>query len=65
MADGIPFRSRHGLQWQLVLVDPRLLKAAQRELDASGPSHAIEQALRLAIRRPATPGTCHDEPLAH
>lgn len=50
MAGGIPFRSRHGLQWQLVLVDPRLLSAAQARLAASGPSHAIEEALRLAVR---------------
>ena len=50
MSDGIPFRSRHSLQWQIVLVNPTLLKAAQRCLRASGPSHAIEEALRLAIR---------------
>lgn len=50
MSDGIPFRSRHSLQWQIVLVNPALLKAAQRCLRASGPSHAIEEALRLAIR---------------
>ncbi|MBC7843147.1 MAG: hypothetical protein H7099_12580 [Gemmatimonadaceae bacterium] len=64
MSDGVPFKSRHGLQWQIVLVDPRLLRAAQRQLRASGPSHAIEEALRLALqirrqtapikRRPAT-----------
>jgi hypothetical protein len=52
----IPFPSRHGLQWQLVLVDPRLLRAAQDRLSASGPSHAIEEALRLAIRAdPSSP----------
>lgn len=50
MAGGIPFPSRHGLQWQLVLLDPRLLCAAQARLAASGPSHAIEEALRLALR---------------
>lgn len=50
MAGGIPFPSRHGLQWQLVLVDPRLLQAAQQLLAATGPSHAIEEALRLAVR---------------
>ena len=50
MAGRITFPSRHGLQWQLVLVDPRLLRAAQDELAASGPSHAIEEALRLAVR---------------
>ena len=50
MSDGVPFRSRHGLQWQIVLVDPRLLRAAQRQLRASGPSHAIEEALRLALK---------------
>ena len=50
MSDGIPLRSRHSLQWQIVLVNPALLKAAQRRLRASGPSHAIEEALRLAIR---------------
>ncbi len=49
MSDGIPFKSRHGLQWQLVLVCPSLLRAAQRRLRASGPSHAIEEALRLAL----------------
>lgn len=57
MAGGIPFRSRHGLQWQLVLVDPRLLTAAQSRLDASGPSHAIEEALRLALRTASAPPT--------
>ncbi|HYW50474.1 MAG TPA: hypothetical protein VE861_07705 [Gemmatimonadaceae bacterium] len=63
MPNGIPFRSRHQLEWQLVLVDPRLLEAAQAQLSASGPSHAIEQALRLALHenpnsdepRPGTP----------
>lgn len=50
MPGGIPFPSRHGLQWQLVLVDPRLLQAAQQILSATGPSHAIEEALRLAVR---------------
>ncbi len=49
MSDGIPFRSRHGLQWQIVLIDPALLKAAQRRLRASGPSHAIEEALRVVV----------------
>lgn len=49
MSDGIPFKSRHGLQWQLILVSPTLLRAAQRRLRATGPSHAIEQALRLAV----------------
>ncbi len=49
MSDGIPFRSRHGLQWQIVLVDPALLKAAQRRLRASGPSHAIEEALKVVL----------------
>ena len=49
MSDGIPFKSRYGLQWQLVLVSPGLLRAAQRRLRASGPSHAIEEALRLAV----------------
>ena len=50
MSDGIPFRSRHGLQWQIVLVDPALLKAAQTRLRASGPSHAIEEALKAVLR---------------
>jgi hypothetical protein len=50
MTRRIPFPSRHGLEWQLVLVDPRLLRAAQDRLSASGPSHAIEEALRLAVR---------------
>ena len=50
MAGGIPFPSRHGLQWQLVLVDPGLLRVVQERLEASGPSHAIEEALRLAVR---------------
>jgi hypothetical protein len=58
MSDGIPFRSRHALQWQIVLVDPALLRAAQHRLRATGPSHAIEQALRqvLTDRRPSSPG---------
>ena len=55
MSDGIPLRSRHPLQWQIVLVNPTLLKAAQKQLRASGPSHAIEEALRLALRT-RTPG---------
>ena len=63
MPHGIPFRSRHQLEWQLVLVDPRLLEAAQAHLSASGPSHAIEHALKLAVQesqsgdasRPNTP----------
>jgi hypothetical protein len=50
MSDGVPFRSRHSLQWQIVLVNPSLLRAAQKRLRASGPSHAIEEALRLALR---------------
>jgi hypothetical protein len=50
MSEGIPFKSRHALQWQIVLVDPRLLRAVQRQLRVSGPSHAIEEALRLALR---------------
>jgi hypothetical protein len=49
MREGIPFKSRHGLQWQLVLVNPALLRQAQRRLRASGPSHAIERALELAL----------------
>ena len=49
MADGIPFKSRHALQWQIVLVDPSLLRAAQRQFGATGPSHAIEEALRIAL----------------
>ena len=49
MSDGMPFPSRHGLQWQLVLVDPTLLRAAQRHLRASGPSHAIEEALKAVL----------------
>lgn len=49
MNEGIPFRSRHRLQWQIVLVNPRLLKAVQRRFRSSGPSHAIEEALRLAL----------------
>lgn len=49
MSDGIPFRSRHGLQWQIVLIDPALLLAAQRRLRASGPSHAIEEALKVVV----------------
>jgi hypothetical protein len=49
MSDGMPFPSRHGLQWQIVLVDPRLLSAAQRHLRASGPSHAIEEALKAVL----------------
>ena len=53
MPGGIPFPSRHGLQWQLVLLDPRLVSAAQARLAATGPSHAIEEALRLALRTTA------------
>ena len=49
MSAGIPFRSRHALQWQIVLVNPVLLRAVQRQLRATGPSHAIEEALRLAL----------------
>ena len=49
MHKGIPFKSRHQLQWQLVLVNPVLLDRAQRRLRASGPSHAIERALELAM----------------
>ena len=49
MSDGMPFPSRHGLQWQIVLVDPTLLRAAQRHLGASGPSHAIEEALKAVL----------------
>ncbi|MDZ7630029.1 MAG: hypothetical protein U5K74_01410 [Gemmatimonadaceae bacterium] len=51
MNDPIPFRSRHPLQWQIVLVNPKLLKAAQRRLGCAGPSHTIEEALRLALGR--------------
>lgn len=51
MSEGVPFRSRPDLQWQIVLVNPRLLKAVQRRLRCSGPSHAIEEALRLALDR--------------
>jgi hypothetical protein len=58
MREGIPFRTRHGrLQWQLVLLDPRLLHAVQRRLQAGGPSHAIEEALRIALgERPPVRG---------
>jgi DNA-binding transcriptional regulator YdaS (Cro superfamily) len=49
MREGIPFKSRHELQWQLVLVNPSLLKQAQRRLRASGPSHTIERALEIAV----------------
>lgn len=49
MSDGIPFRSRHPLQWQIVLVNPALLKAAQHVLRSTGPSQAIEEALRIVI----------------
>jgi len=62
MACRIPFPSKHGLQWALVLVDPRLLDAAQARLAASGPSHAIEEALRLAVRTapsPPAPSSVH------
>ncbi len=55
MAGGIPFPSRHGLQWQLVLVDTRLLRVAQERLSATGPSHAIEEALRLALHSAPPP----------
>jgi hypothetical protein len=63
MAGGIPFPSRHGLQWQLVLLDPRLLTAAQARLAATGPSHAIEEALRLALR--CSPTLPPPEPPVH
>jgi hypothetical protein len=63
MRDGAPFKSRPGLQWQIVLVNPALLRAAQRRLRATGPSHAIEEALRIALgNRPAeqtAPGRPH------
>ena len=49
MGGGIPFRSRHGLEWQLVLVNPALLRRAQRVLRASGPSDAIDRALEQAV----------------
>ncbi len=57
MKDGIPFRSRHLLQWQIVLVNPKLLKAAQRRLRCAGPSQTIDEALRLAMgrQRPSSP----------
>jgi hypothetical protein len=51
MSEGVPFRSRPDLQWQIVLVNPRLLRAVQRRLRCSSPSHAIEEALRLALGR--------------
>jgi hypothetical protein len=56
MNEGVPFRARPGLQWQIVLVNPRLLRAAQRRLRASGPSHAIEEALKLALGSESTIG---------
>ncbi len=67
MSAGVPFRSRHGLQWQIVLVDPRLLRAAQRQLRASGPSHAIEEALRLALKleRQSSPVRRRSSPQIH
>jgi hypothetical protein len=49
MRDDVPTGPRPGMQWQIVLVNPRLLKAAQRRLGASGPSHAIEQALKFVL----------------
>jgi hypothetical protein len=57
MRDGISFPSRHGLHWQLVLIDPRLLHAAQRRLQSTGPSHTIEEALRIVLgeRPPVRP----------
>jgi hypothetical protein len=51
MRDGIPFKSRPSLQWQIVLVNPMLLRQAQRRLRVSGPSEAIEHALEIALGR--------------
>lgn len=65
MNEGIPFRSRHSLQWQIVLVNPKLLKAVQRRLRCSGPSHAIEEALRLALAQRAAPLAVKRKPQVH
>jgi hypothetical protein len=62
MSEGIPFRSRHDLEWQIVLVNPRLLRAVQRRLQSSGPSHAIELALELALRAGRTEQTRQKKP---
>lgn len=51
MRRGIPFRSRFALEWQLVLVDPQLLRRAERLLRATGPSDAIDRALQLVASR--------------
>jgi hypothetical protein len=54
------------MQWQLVLVNPALLRAAQRRLRASGPSHAIEEALRLALaERPRAVAVRRSPPQIH
>ena len=65
MSDRPSFRSRPALQWQLVLVNPTLLRAAQRRLRASGPSHAIEEALRLAAGPAASDGRDRSPPPVH
>ena len=56
MSDRPPYHSRPSLQWQLVLVNPALLRAAQSRLRASGPSHAIEEALRRVASSPVSEG---------
>lgn len=44
-------RRRQPLHWQVVCVDPQLLHQAQAALGASGPSDAIERALRQVVLR--------------
>jgi hypothetical protein len=42
-------RGARRLHWQVICLDPQLLQHAQAVLRASGPSDAIERALRLAV----------------
>jgi hypothetical protein len=44
-----PHRINSRLHWQVVCLDPTLLGQAQAALRATGPSDAIERALKLAV----------------
>ncbi len=63
MRDSAPFKSKHSLQWQIVLVNPALLRQAQRRLRAAGPSEAIERALEIALGHPRTDRVSNQKPL--